>query len=122
MPQAVDEFHEYLRDRLGGSLRSVVYYDSETERVSYVREDVTRKLSAEQAKRLVGFLRERDGAAEAYDRIGVDANLKCTVRVWEDRIGIQFRHGPETGTVVTMEPTVARDLHSFVSDCESILE
>lgn len=115
------EFHVRLREQLGDALRSIVYYDSEEQYIVYLREEVTENITAVQASELIEYLREREDIAQVRSRLGLDADLKCTVHCWGDRIGLRFPHGPKSGTLVTMNPSAARNLYSFVSDCEAAL-
>lgn len=80
------------------------------------------RITDEQARGLIDFLRGREDVEQARERLGLGGGLKCTVRCWEDRIGLHFPHGPQAGTLVTFGIEVASDLHSFVSECSAILE
>lgn len=122
MRPATDALHDHLQERLGDALRTIVYYDTEKENAIYVREDVRQDVSPEQAGAIIDHLREREDLREVRTEIGLDTSLHCIVRCWEDRIGLHFPHSPESGTLVEIESNVARDLHSFVTECESILE
>lgn len=121
-PAAQRELCAHLRDQIGDALRSVSYYDADTEQVVYVRDDVSSELSGDQAERIVRFLRNRTDIQQAYDELGREAALRCNVHCWEDRIGLHFPHGPESGTLVAVDPIVARELHVFVGQCRDILD
>ena len=112
----------HLEDRLGDGLRSIVYYDAETQHVIYLRDDAQEKISSEQAEGLIEYLREREDVQAARERLGLDADLQCTVHCWPDRTGLHFPHAPQSGTLITVDTSVASDLHSFVGECTEILE
>lgn len=116
-----DALLEHLHDRTDSALRTVTYYDADTTDVVYARDDVRAKLSGEQASALVDYLREREGVQAAKDRLGFDDTLVCSVHCWDDHIGLHFSHGPDSGTLVTLDTDVARNLHSFVIECQNVL-
>jgi hypothetical protein len=117
-----DALLEYLRGRAEGALRIVTYYDADTTDVVYARDDVRAKLSGEQASALVDYLRQRDDIQTAKDRLGFDDTLVCSVHCWDDHIGLHFAHGPRSGTLVTLDTEVARNLHAFVTECRNALD
>lgn len=122
MPPAHRRLRDHLRSQVGDALRSIVYYDADSQQVVYLRDDVSAAISDAQARGLVDFLREREDIAAARRRMGLDGDLRCNVHCWEDRIGIHFVHGPDSGTLVALEPSVSRELHAFAGRCEELLD
>lgn len=122
MDQNAHQVRSHLEDEVGDALRSIVYYDAETQNIVYLRNDAQEKISGAQAEGLIEYLREREGVQEARERLGLDAGLQCTVYCWPDRTGLHFPHDHQSGTLVTVDTAVTRDLNAFVAECTEILE
>ncbi|WP_158056447.1 hypothetical protein [Halorussus halophilus] len=112
----------HLQERVGSALRSIVFYDAETKRVIYLRDDAQENISSVQAEGLIEYLREREDIQQARERLGLDTGLQCTVHCWQDRTGLHFPHSPQSGTLVTVSTTVTNELNAFVAECTEILE
>jgi hypothetical protein len=107
---------EQLQSHAGDALQAVIVYDGETHRDLYRRSDVTTlhgsELEAEVLAeiRADGHRRTSDAAAE------YEGELRATVRVFDERITVHLPRDQRTGTLVLLDPIVARNLTRFVTD------
>lgn len=117
-----EQLRAHLSDRVGDALRSIVYYDADTQHVIYLRDDAQQSITSEQAEGQIDYLRKHEGIEEARERLGLDTGLQCTVHCWPDRTGLHFPHGPQSATLVTVDTAVTSDLNAFVDECNEILD
>jgi hypothetical protein len=111
---------EFIQDRVGDSLRGVIRYDETDWDAVYVRSDLaTRELQVgltdicDRARSARSLFREAD-----YPPLGETA---ATVEVHENGVALHFPEGPECGTLVSLDRSVARDLTEFVVECSELL-
>lgn len=112
---------EHLRTHAGDTLQAVMIYDGDEHRDLYRREDVTERHGSELER---GVFREvrSDGPREAgAEAEGGTEPLRATVRVFSSRVIVHLPRDPESGTIVVLDPSAARNLTDFVADVRADL-
>lgn len=111
---------EFVEDRVGDSLRGMVFYDESDWEAVYIRPDLaTQELRAglddicDRARDARSLIREAD-----YPPLGATA---ATVEVHENGVVLHFPEEPGSGTLVSIDRSVARDLSEFVVECTEVL-
>jgi hypothetical protein len=112
---------DFIEDRVGDSLRGVVWYDAADWEAVYVRPDLaTRELYdrldeiCDRARSTRSLFREAD-----YPPLG---ETTATTDVHENGVVLHFPEGPESGTLVSLDRAVARDLSEFLLECTEVLQ
>lgn len=107
---------EYLEERAGEYHRGTVRYDGEDTSVLYLREDLKERRLMSEIDRMLGRLRPE--ATPKEERSFPFGELRATVRLFEGAILLHFPTGNDRGIVVSLEPETARDLKTFIGECE----
>lgn len=110
------ELIDYLEQRAGDYHRGTVRYEGNDTDVLYLREDVKETRLISQIDRMLGRLRPE--ASPKEERSFPFGELNATVRLFDEAILLHFPVGNDRGIVVSLEPETARDLHTFVGECE----
>lgn len=105
----------FLKEQAGDYLRGVAIYDADNYDSLYVRDDVQAEHFEDEIDRMIDRLREESRARELRD-FPFD-ELNGTVRSFGDALVMHFPRPQERGTVITLDPEVARDLNTFMSQC-----
>lgn len=119
-PASARRLAEYLDQRVGDDLRSVVCYDEGECEILFVRDDVRREGLADDAERTISYLRHESLARE--QRLFPFGSLNGTVRSFERAVVMHFPLTQARGVVVTLDPNTARQLNRFMNDCIERLE
>jgi len=111
---------EHLRSHAGDALRAVFIHRGDEHRDLYRREDVAElhasDLEAMVLREVQSDLRE-DGQSPDSDA----ESLRATVRVYDSRVIVYLPRDADSGTVVMLDPTAARNLTDFVADLRADL-
>lgn len=112
---------EHLRSHAGDALQAVVIYDGDTHRDLYRREDVAERHGSDLEGKLLRELQsdQRREGGEATETAG--ERVHATVRVFPSRVIVHLPRDPDSGTVVVLDPTAARNLADFVADVRADL-
>lgn len=106
----------FLNDRAGEYHRGTVRYRPEGMEILYLREDVEAQRLDSEIEGMLNRLRPESSRVEA------DAfpfgTLHATVRRFDDAIILHFPVEDDNGIVVSLEPQTARDLNTFIGECE----
>jgi hypothetical protein len=117
MPESsARELVRFLRRRSGDTLRSAAYYDADSFELLYRDDTVTHAYSEDDIERIADRMREtiRQSRAERlFDLGGFDCSLLC----FEDGVVFHFPQGRDRGTIISLDITAARQLHTFVEEC-----
>jgi len=109
---------DFLRSKAGRSLRTVVRYDSEGYRFLYQRTDVADVYGGTTTfEEVVKQYREAEPTESDKQGTLYVGNHHVTVRLYDDAAILHFPQGKEYGTIVSVDPNVARGLSTFASDC-----
>jgi len=112
---------DHLRSHAGDALQAVFIYRGDDHRDLYRRDDVA-ELHGSDLEAVV--LREvqsdhREGDDYSADRD--EESLRATVRVSASRVTVHLPRDADSGTVVVLDPSAARNLTDFVADLRADL-
>ena len=109
------ELLSYLKETAGEYLRGVVWYENDEYEIRYIRDDLrTRRLRSEVDKMIDRLRREsRSGERRSFSF----GEVNGIVRSFEEAMVMHFPSTQGRGTVVTLDPEVARQLNTFIGSC-----
>lgn len=107
---------KYLEERAGEYHRGTVRYEGDDTNVLYLRDDLQEKRLTSEIDRMLSRLRPESAPKE--ERSFPFGELRATVRLFEQAILLHFPTGNDRGIVVSLEPETARDLNTFIGECE----
>ena len=110
----------YLKATAGDHLRGVAVYQSDDYDVIYIRGDVRDRRFESEVDAMIDRLRQESRARE-HRSFPFD-ELRGTVRSFGDAMVMHFPRTHERGTVITLDPGVARDLNTFMGECLQRIE
>ncbi|WP_132058411.1 hypothetical protein [Halorussus amylolyticus] len=112
---------DFLENRAGDHLRSVLQYDSDDKTVVHVRDDVADEYSDDDVAAVMQDLRleaiEKSHQESLYDH----GELNCTVRCFDDAIELHFPREEAKGTVVALDADVLEAEAALVGECMDAL-
>lgn len=111
-----DPLIDYLERRAGEYHRGTVRYDGEETDVLHLRDDLRETRLRSEIDRMLGRLRPEATAKE--ERSFPFGDLHTTVRLFDEALILHFPIGPDRGIVVALEPETARDLNTFIGECQ----
>jgi hypothetical protein len=114
---STDDFVEFVLDRAGGHVRSVLTYDDTSSEVQFIRDDVADTYSAREIETVAEALRREGQTAGRQEHLYAHGQLNCIVRCFDGGLEMHFPHGGEGGIAVALEPDAAPNLYGFVDDC-----
>lgn len=117
MPE--DALIDYLERKAGEYHRGTVRYDGNVNDVLHLRDDVKETRLTSEIDRMLKRMRPESSAKE--ERSFPFGELKATVRLFQEAIIIHFPRGYDRGIIVSLEPETARDLSTFIGECEKLL-
>lgn len=110
-----DALTTYLKQEAGEYLRGVVSYEDDEYDIQYIRDDLrTRRLKSEVDKMIDRLQQELRPAERRAFPFG---DVNSTVRSFEEAMVLHFPKTQGRGTVVTLDPEVARQLNTFIGSC-----
>lgn len=110
------ELVNYLDSRAKEYHRGTVRYKGNQTDVVYLRDDIRKVRLESQIDRMLTRLRPEASTRE--EQSFPFGELRTTVRVFEDAIVLHFPTGHDRGIVVSLEPETARDLNTFIGECQ----
>jgi len=108
---------EFLRERVGDHLRSVIYYDDDGGEVLYVREDVADQYTTDDIENVVRDVRLEAVEKPHQEDLYSHGPLNCTVRSFEDAVEMHFPHDETSGTAVALDGEVFAIHNTFIGQC-----
>lgn len=112
------ELADYLSKRASDAFRGLARYESDDVEVLHTRADLGRADMYDRAQAIHRAVQSRDGES-VLDELGA---AYATVQMREDAVILHFPMGDGRGYLVGLEPQIARDLSSFISDCIRIIQ
>lgn len=110
----------FLKDTAGEYLRGIAVYDTNGYESLYVRDDVRAEHFESEVDRMMDRLRQESRVRDHRDFPFDDLN--GSVRSFGEALVMHFPHGQERGTVITLDPGVARQLNTFMAECVQRIE
>ena len=110
-----------INDQAGENFRGAFRYDENDWSVLYVRDDLATPDLQTVVPPLIQRAREHEPIVREadYDGLGVH---RASVSVHAEAVLVHIREGTQSGTVVTLDTEVARNISEFVTQCEAILQ
>lgn len=118
MTERHERLVNYLQDRAGPALRVVFRYDSDGEEyeILYIREEIEKKYSeAELRDHFDTFRRDAHLANVQETKLGT-GDHHCSIRIFDETLIFNFTLGSRYNTIISLDPTVGRDLLGFVTE------
>lgn len=123
LPDNLATFAQYCGDRLGDDLRVVGSYSGDSRSVHYLREDLTDVYRIERLGPLIGKAREVHQPLHDVDQLEAPLGaVVAGVYAFENALVLHFLVGADQGVVVSVEPSVGRQLVSFLEECRRELD
>lgn len=110
----------YLKDQAGEYLRGVAVYTTDDYKIVYLRDDIRSPRFESEADAIITRIRQESRVRE-HRSFPFD-DLRGTVRAFGDAMVMHFPRTQERGTVITLDPGVARDLNTFMGGCLKRIE
>jgi hypothetical protein len=110
----------YLDEKANKYHRGTVRYDGDNTDVAYLRDDIREERLDSQIDRMLRRVRPEASAKE--ERSFPFGDFHCTARVFDEALVLHFPTGKDRGIVVTLEPETARDMNTFIGECESRIQ
>lgn len=118
-PEALTEF---LSERVGDHLRSVIRYDEDGADLVYARDDVAADYSDAELERVFRDVRLESVGKPHQEDLYDHGRLNCTVRCFEDGVEIHFARDETSGTAVSLDPEVFVAHNTFVGKCIELMD
>jgi hypothetical protein len=117
MPAA--ELLAYLDDRAGDHHRGTARYNAEDTKILYLRDDLKKTRLSSEVDRMLRRLRPESSPKE--EQSFPFGDLHATARLFDEAIILHFPTGTNRGIVVSLEPETARQLNTFIGECQKRL-
>jgi hypothetical protein len=112
---------DHLKTHAGDALRAVIVYDGEDHRDLYRRKDDAELHGSDLETEILAEIRT-DGRQRTSDHADEhEGQLRAIVRLFDERVIVHLPRNDRTGTVVVLDPVVARNLTEFVADVRRAL-
>ncbi|WP_137286945.1 hypothetical protein [Halorussus salinisoli] len=108
---------EFLQDRVGDHLRSVIFYDDDGGEVRYVRDDVADQYTDDDIEQVVRDVRLEAVEKPHQENLYEHGPLDCTVRSFDDAVEMHFPHDETSGTAVALDGEVFAIHDTFIGQC-----
>lgn len=116
MTEADDgELLSFLKETAGDYLRGVVWYEGDEYEIRYIRDDLRTRLLKSEVDKMIDRLRRESRSGER--RSFPFGEVNGIVRSFEEAMVMHFPSTQGRGTVVTLDPEVARQLNTFIGSC-----
>ncbi|NHN58633.1 MULTISPECIES: hypothetical protein [Halorussus] len=113
---------EFLRERVGDHMRSVLTYDDEGAELLYVRDDVADQYTDEEMARVADDVRLEAVAKHHQEDLYRHGELNATVRCFDDAVEMHFPRDETSGTAVALDGEVFAIHNTFLGRCLEAME
>ena len=114
---ASEALTEFLKERVGDHLRSVIFYDDAGGQVLYVRDDVADEYTDADIEEVVQDVRLESVDKPHQESLYSHGPLNCTLRSFDDAVELHFPHNETSGTAVALDGEVFPMHKTFVDQC-----
>lgn len=111
---------QFLEDRAGTLHRGTVRYEADGIEFLHLREDLSEDQLRDQIEGILARLRPEGTGEEDFAFVHL-GSLEATVRVFEHAVILHFPTGRDHGVVVSLDPGAARELNTFIDECQQRL-
>ncbi|MFC4450010.1 DUF7522 family protein [Halorussus aquaticus] len=108
---------EFLQDRVGDHLRSVIYYDESGGDVLYVRDDVVDEYTDDDIEQVVRDVRLEAVEKPHQESLYEHGPLNATIRCFGEAVEMHFPHDETSGTAVALDGEVFAMHNTFIGQC-----
>lgn len=119
--KTAEELTTYLREQVGGGLRTVVIIHGEGHEMHYLRDD----LRAEYAKSTFTAVVEAFRLEDAFKNPGIEGTpvgeRRAEIQVHENAVVLQFPYSESESILISLGPEVGHDLLQFIGQCRTIV-
>lgn len=113
---------DFLKQRVGDHLRSVLYYDDDGGEFLYVRDDVGDQYDDTELEDVLQDVRLEAVEKPHQEDLYAHGPLNCTVRSFEDGVEMHFPHDETSGTAVALDGEVFAIHNTFIGKCLEAME
>ncbi|GAB7012593.1 hypothetical protein [Halolamina salina] len=109
-----EELIAYLRRRAGSHLRAVAAYDESAWEITYLRDDLDRRMARERTEKIYGGVKTGLGPSGIEDEMG---ERYATLQVRDEAVLLNLTWNETEGAIVGLEPEAASQLTGFIDEC-----
>lgn len=117
---SADSLVTFLEQRANEFHRGTVRYDGDNTDTLHLRDDIKEARLSSQIDRMLRRLRPEASSKE--ERSFPFGDLHATVRLFDEAILLHFPTGKDRGIVVSLEPETARELNTFIGECQKRIQ
>jgi hypothetical protein len=119
--EATEELIEFFVDFCSDRLRSIIQYDDEDYEILYGRADAFAPDSETEMRAFVDDFRQIERQERQRMAMYSMGSHHATVRVYDEAVVIYFLQGDDIGTVVSVDPSLASQLNTFIAQSLEVI-
>jgi hypothetical protein len=114
---------EWLKNRTGRKLRSIIRYEGGEFEVTYLRDDVAQQSTEDEIKAAVDESRMESLTAPIYNNAFSEAHgdLTCLVKIFENVVELNFVVADGLGTAVALDVEALENTHDLIAEAREIV-
>ena len=112
---------DFLQQRVGDHLRSVLYYDSDGGEFLYLRDDVADEYDDAERENVLRDVRLEAVEKPHQEDLYAHGPLNCTVRCFENAVEMHFPLDETSGTAVALDGEVFAIHNTFIGKCLEVM-
>jgi hypothetical protein len=116
-PLDTREFTEFMQERFGETLRSVIHYEWDEYDLLYGKDDVLAEYSEDEIEDVVEQLRYESYGKKSKELSYAHEDLKCEIQSFENGAEMNFVLGKGEGLAVGLEPEAFVTQSTFIGRC-----
>jgi hypothetical protein len=118
MDEDARRLSQFCNERVGDDLRTVITYDTSDESVIHLREDLKTEYSQAELGPLVDEVRSIHDTYQNVAGTGTKiGSPRASVHVFDNSVVMQLLYDANSGIIVSFEPSVAKDMLTFIGSC-----
>ncbi|WP_135665683.1 hypothetical protein [Halorhabdus rudnickae] len=119
MPEEFEDVVEHVKAHAGEALEAIVVYDETRHRDIYRREDIDALHDSDLEKEVLEDVRADRRQRESAEASKHEGEHRASAHVFDERVILHLPRDGETGTILILDTTAARNLTEFVADIRS---